>query len=214
MLDERIPVAREGVPFIGASAFLTLLCAILGYAWPTLLLLLVTTFIMMFFRDPERIVPREKDAIVSPADGKVIVAEKVVDERFSAEQTWKISVFMNVFNVHVNRIPCAATVTRVHHVPGAFLAADNQDAHLKNEYCAITLKTDTDAELTVVQIAGLIARRIVCRAEPGDRVTAGERYGLIRFGSRLDIYLPNTAEVAVRPGETVRAGESILARLS
>ncbi|MBE0582659.1 MAG: phosphatidylserine decarboxylase family protein [Desulfofustis sp.] len=214
MLKERIPIAREGIPFIGYAAFLTLISAVLDFPAATLVLLVISTFVLMFFRDPERVIPPDSNAVISPADGKVIVVEQVVDERFFTERVWKISIFMNVFNVHVNRIPIAGTVETVRHVPGAFLAADNKDAHLKNEFCAVTIRTRQDARLTVVQIAGLIARRIVCRTETGDQVLAGQRYGLIRFGSRLDVYLPITATITTEVGQTSRSGETILARLN
>ncbi len=207
-------IAREGYPFIGYAAFLTLISAILGYQLIALFLLAATTFILLFFRDPERITPEDSSGVISPADGKIIVAELVRDDRFHAEEVFKLSIFMNVFNVHVNRVPCGGTIERVSHVPGTFLAADNTKAHLKNEYCAVSMTTDTGAKITFVQIAGLIARRIVCRLEPGDTVTKAERFGLIRFGSRLDIYLPSDARPAVQLGQKVKAGESILAHLN
>ncbi len=214
MRTERIPIAREGVPFIGYTAFLTLICALLGFPTATLVLVLISTFVLMFFRDPDRITPIDNDAVIAPADGKIIVVEQVVDERFCPERVWKISIFMNIFNVHVNRIPIAGTIERISHVPGTFLAADSKDAHLKNEYCALTIGIRENVKLTVVQIAGLVARRIVCRTEPGETVQAGQRYGMIRFGSRLDIYLPITATITTEVGRKSRAGESILARLS
>ena len=211
MLKERIPVAQEGYPFIGYSAFLTLICALLGYSILTLCLLVITTFILMFFRDPERIVPEIERGVVSPADGKIIIVEKTRDERFSKDEILKISIFMNVFNVHVNRIPFAGSVARVQHVEGQFLAADNEKAHLNNEYCAITVTTDTRKQYIIVQIAGLVARRIVCRLIAGDQVSRGDRFGLIRFGSRVDLYLPGESNVVVKVGDQVKAGESLLA---
>lgn len=213
MLEPKVPVAKEGYPFISFSVFITTISAILGYPVLTLVLLIVTTFILMFFRDPERIIPEGDDNIVSPADGKVIVSELVKDIRFSEDELLKISIFMNVFNVHVNRTPVSGIVRRVVHVPGAFLAADNEQAHLKNEYCAVTVTDRNNREITFVQIAGLIARRIVCWLEPADTVIQGRRYGLIRFGSRVDIYLPKDSRVVIRPGQKVTAGETILAHL-
>ena len=213
MKEPRTSVAREGYPFIAYAAFLTLVSAVLGYLFPTLILLALTTFILMFFRDPERMAPEDAGAVISPADGKIIIAELVRDERFHEDDVFKLSIFMNVFNVHVNRVPFAGTIDRVLHVPGAFLAADNDKAHLKNEYCAVSMTTANGAKLTFVQIAGLIARRIVCRLEPGDVVSKAERFGLIRFGSRVDVYLPSGARPAVHLGQKVRAGESILAYL-
>lgn len=213
MLEPNIPVAKEGYPFISFSVFITIIAAILGYPALTLFLLVVTAFILMFFRDPERIMPEGDDNILSPADGKVIVSERVKDIRFSEDELLKISIFMNVFNVHVNRTPVSGVVKRVVHVPGAFLAANNEQAHLKNEYCAVTVASHNNREITFVQIAGLIARRIVCWLEPGDTVIQGRRYGLIRFGSRVDVYLPKEAQVMISPGQKVTAGETILARL-
>lgn len=213
MKKETIPVAAEGYPFIGYSAFLTLVSAVLGFPWVTLVLLGVTTFILMFFRDPERTTPEIDRGVISPADGRIIFLEQVRDDRFSDDEVLKISIFMNVFNVHVNRIPFPGTVCRVEHVPGAFLAADDKKAHLHNEYCAVKIVTEDNREVTMVQIAGLVARRIICRLEKGDGVRKGQRFGLIRFGSRVDLYLPRQSNAAVRVGDTVRAGESLLAYL-
>ena len=213
MHTPRVPLASEGYPFILFSAFATLSFSLLGLVVPALGALLLTAFVTYFFRDPARVLPEETDAIVSPADGKVIVVRELDDDCFLHERVHKISIFMNVINVHVNRIPLAGTVERVVLTPGRFYAADKDKAVLHNERCALTVATPAGARYAVVQIAGLIARRIVCRAEPGDRVTAGQRYGMIRFGSRLDLYLPLATEIRVREGELVRAGESVLGLL-
>ena len=210
MHTPRVPPASEGYPFILFSAFATLSFSLLGLVVPALGALLLTAFVTYFFRDPARVLPEETDAIVSPADGKVIVVRELDDDCFLHERVHKISIFMNVFNVHVNRIPLAGTVERVVLTPGRFYAADKDKAVLHNERCALTVATPAGARYAVVQIAGLIARRIVCRAEPGDRVAAGQRYGMIRFGSRLDLYLPLATVIRVREGELVRAGESVL----
>lgn len=213
MKPETVPVAAEGYPFIFYSSLLTLISALLGYQLITLLLLVVTTFILMFFRDPERTAPEIERGIISPADGKIIFAEPTTDHRFSEDEMLKISIFMNVFNVHVNRIPFSGDVTGVQHVPGAFLAADSEKAHLNNEYCAVKIVTPDQREITMVQIAGLVARRIICRLEKGDTVKCGERFGLIRFGSRVDLFLPKQSNLAVRVGDKVKAGESLLGYL-
>ena len=213
MKQERIPLAQEGYPFIGYSALLTIISALMGYPLTTLILLTVTTFILMFFRDPERTTPEIERGVISPADGKIIFAATTRDTRFAEEELFKISIFMNVFNVHVNRIPYSGTVSRVSHVPGSFLAADSEKAHLNNEYCAVRIVTADQRQITMVQIAGLVARRIVCRLESGDEVCRGERFGLIRFGSRVDIYLPRQSNPAVKVGDKVVAGESLLAYL-
>lgn len=213
MHTPRVPLASEGYPFILFSAFATLAFSLLDLVVPALGALLLTAFVTYFFRDPARVLPEETNAIVSPADGKVIVVRELDDDCFLHQRVHKISIFMNVFNVHVNRIPLAGTVERVVLTPGRFYAADKDKAVLHNERCALTVATPAGARYAVVQIAGLIARRIVCRAEPGDRVTAGQRYGMIRFGSRLDLYLPLATEIRVREGELVRAGESVLGLL-
>ncbi len=210
MLSPQVPVAKEGYPFILTAAFATLIAALFAFKGLTLALLVITVFILCFFRDPERLLPENADALVSPADGKVILVETVTDPRFAIDQVQKISIFMNVFNVHVNRSPCDGVVRRVSYRPGQFYSADSQKGGLHNEYCATTITTPAGKEITFVQIAGLIARRIVCWLEPGDTIARGRRIGLIRFGSRVDVYLPMDVEVAVNKGDTVRAGESTL----
>jgi phosphatidylserine decarboxylase len=214
MQKTELPVALEGYPFILFSGFATLTLALLGFAVPALLGLLLTGFVTYFFRDPCRVLPQETDAIVCPADGKVIILGEVYDDRFLHTQVQKISIFMNVFDVHVNRVPLTGTVERVTLSPGKFYAADKDKAVLHNEFCALTLVTPDRQRYTVVQIAGLIARRIVCQAEKDDQVTAGQRFGMIRFGSRVDLYLPLSARITVSMGEKVRAGETVLGYLT
>ena len=214
MLSPQIPVAKEGYPFIGFMAFITLVFAALSYdvlVWPSLLL---TGFVLSFFRDPERFTPVEEEVMVSPADGKVIIIETVTDDTFTGGQAYKVSIFMNVFNVHVNRTPLAGTVEKIIYRPGKFYAADSQRGALQNEYCGTVLRTRSGQKIAFVQMAGLIARRIVCWLEPGDEVQKGRRFGLIRFGSRVDLYLPLDSEVLVHVGQKVRAGETPVARVS
>ena len=213
MQQVHIPVAHEGAPFILFSALCALVFALLELICPALVFLALTAFVLYFFRDPVRVLPTEANALVCPADGKVIVVKEVDDSRFLGERAQKISIFMNIFNVHVNRIPLAGTVQQVRMQPGRFYAADKEKAELHNEYCALTIATESGQRYAVVQIAGLIARRIVCRAEMGDKVAAGERYGLIRFGSRVDLYLPLETNIAVKIGDKVRSGESMLGYL-
>jgi phosphatidylserine decarboxylase len=213
MQKTEFPLALEGYPFILFSGFATLVLGLLGLVIPALLGLLLTGFVTYFFRDPARVLPEETGAIVCPADGKIIVLGEIEDDRFLHMRVQKISIFMNVFNVHVNRIPLTGTVERVMLSPGKFYAADKDKAVLHNEFCALTLATPDKQRYTMVQIAGLIARRIVCRAEKGDKVTAGERFGMIRFGSRVDLYLPLSTRVTVNMGEKVRAGETVLGYL-
>ncbi len=210
MQKTELPMASEGYPFILFSGFTTLICSLLDFPLPALICLLLTGFVTYFFRDPCRVLPDEPNAIVCPADGKVIIVREVDDDRFLQQRVMKISIFMNVFNVHVNRIPFAGTVERVVLSPGKFYAADKDAAVLNNEFCAVTIHTPGKHRYTVVQIAGLIARRIVCRAEKGDQVVAGQRFGLIRFGSRVDLYLPLSTQVRVSEGQKVTAGETVL----
>jgi phosphatidylserine decarboxylase len=167
---------------------------------------LLTAFVAFFFRDPERSVPHTLGAIVSPADGRVM---EVVD---ADAQTCRVSIFLSVLDVHVNRAPYGGKVRTVSYTPGQFLAAYRHEASLVNEANTVTIEHE-GREVAVKQIAGVLARRIVCRVQPGDILARGQRYGLIRFGSRTDVMLPRDAEVVVRVGEKVRAGETILAFL-
>ena len=210
MLAPKVPVAREGYPFIGFAAFLTVVLAILGYSGLTLLGLAATAFILYFFRDPERFLPERADALVSPADGKIILIEEVTDQAFTGTRALKVSIFMNVFNVHVNRAPCEGVVDRIIYAPGQFYSADSARGALHNEYCAALMTTPAGRQLAVVQVAGLIARRIVCWLEPHDRICRGQRVGMIRFGSRVDLYLPRETTLQVTLGQKVTAGETIL----
>jgi phosphatidylserine decarboxylase len=214
MKKTEIPIAQEGLPFISFCAFVTLICAVLGLALPAFLGLIATSFVTWFFRDPFRVLPADKNAIICPADGKVIAVKEMFDERFLQQEVIRVSIFMNVFNVHVNRVPFAGTVERILFKPGKFYSADKHQAALHNEHCAMIVTTESQQRYAAVQIAGLIARRIVCWAEPGDRIAGGQRYGLIRFGSRVDLYLPKRTEVTVRVGGKVRAGETVLGRMS
>ena len=214
MKTPRVPVAKEGYPYIGFAAFATTIAAVLDYDIFSFAALLLTAFVLYFFRDPDRIAPDENDVLVSPADGKIIMVEKVFDERFVQEHVYKISIFMNVFNVHVNRMPFPGTVSRIVYSPGKFYSANTERAALNNEYCAVIMNTKSDQRLAVVQIAGLIARRIVCWTEKGDTLNRGERFGLIRFGSRVDLYLPLNFQVEVGVGQKVTAGETVLGYLA
>ena len=216
MLTPKIPIAQEGYPFIAAAALLTLVAALLGWPWTATLLILVTLFVVYFFRDPERVIPAHDDkTILCPADGRVIGVEQFDECPFISGKVIRISVFMNVFNVHVNRAACAGSVKKVVYKPGMFFAADNKKAALENESCATVLHLASGQEVAMVQIAGLIARRIVCWLQPGDEVAAGQRFGLIRFGSRVDVYVPADSQVTAFPGRgKVKAGQTVLAVLA
>lgn len=213
MKTPRIPIAQEGYPFILLSSFATFTFALLEITPAALAGLILTGFVTWFFRDPERIGPDADSVFVSPADGKVIMIEEVTDARFGNGVVYKISIFMNVFNVHVNRFPLTGTVRKVALQPGKFYSADSQRGALQNEFCAVRVETENKLTYGVVQVAGLVARRIVCWAEKNDRLHTGQRYGLIRFGSRVDLYLPLTVQVQVKKGDRVRAGETVLAGL-
>lgn len=209
--EPRFGVAREGAPIIFLTAFCTLIFAVLGW-WPVALLMLAALlFSGHFFRDPERVTPHAPGLAVSPADGKIIRIQERPDP-FSGKPLTCISVFMNVTNVHVNRAPVAGTVTDVSYHAGKFFNAAWDKASLDNERCACQITDENGKAWTMVQVAGLVARRIVFRAEVGDTLKRGERYGLIRFGSRVDLYLPQGYAPAVEIGDKVTAGQTILAK--
>jgi len=210
MKTVQIPVAKEGFVFIGLAAFITLLFAILDYDLLSIFFLLITLFITWFFRDPERVGPQDENCLVSPADGKVILIEKSDDHQLIDGEIYKISIFMNVFNVHVNRAPFSGEVNKVIYTPGTFYSADSTKGDLKNERCTILLSLKDNSKIAFTQVAGLIARRIVCWLETGDTIKRGMRFGLIRFGSRVDLYIPTTIQLDIQVGDTVRAGETII----
>lgn len=214
MKTPQVPVAKEGYPFIFLAGFATLILALINCSWGASLGLIATTFVLYFFRDPERFIAEKDHAIVSPADGKVIYVEKKYDDEYCKEEVWKISIFMNVFNVHVNRIPLAGRVEKIVYTPGKFYSADSEKGALLNEKCGSVVTHHSGRSVAFVQVAGLIARRIVNWLEVGDTTTKGERFGLIRFGSRLDVYVPADSAVAVEKGQKVRAGETIIGYLS
>lgn len=203
-------IVPEGAPFIGMAAFTSLLCAILGLWLLCLIFWLAGIFAIYFFRNPERVIPQAPGVAVSPADGKIIRIEARPDP-FSGESRTCISIFMNVFNVHVNRAPVASEVADINYFPGKFFNASLDKASLDNERCAWSLTAGTE-RWSMVQIAGLIARRIVPWAETGDKLARGERVGLIRFGSRVDLYLPEDYTPAVNLGAVAHAGQTIIAR--
>ncbi len=208
----RIPVALEGTPFILFAAFATLVAALLQQEAATLLGLAVTAFVLYFFRDPSRVVPDDVATLVSPADGRIILIEQVDDDCYLKASVQKISIFMNVFDVHVNRVPYAGVVEQIIYAPGRFYSADSPRAALENETCAVVLDGGQGRRLAFVQMAGLIARRIVCWAEKGDSLRKGSRFGLIRFGSRVDLYLPLDLRLEIKKGQCVKAGQTILGR--
>ncbi len=213
-------IAREGVPFVTAALLLAMGAgaAWLALGWPALvppalLLFAVTFFMLWFFRNPERYPPEGEDLVISPADGRVLAVEDVEDTQYVGGRTMKVSIFMSVFDVHVNRAPISGQVVTKRYVPGKFLVASLDKASDHNERAALTLVDDANRRLTVVQIAGLVARRIVTYPEEGDALVRGHRYGLIRFGSRLELYLPPGTTVNVKPGDRTRSGETVIGQL-
>ena len=213
MKTPNIPVAREGFPFILFAAFFSIVTALIGYDLSAFAGLAITGFTLYFFRDPERWVTDAPDALASPADGKVIIIKEIFDDKFLHEQVIKISIFMDVFDVHVNRTPFSGTVDQIVYTPGQFYSANSDRGALENETCAVILNANNNQKIAFVQMAGLIARRIVCWAQKGDHLVKGERFGLIRFGSRVDLYLPIDAQIKVELGDKVKAGETILGYL-
>lgn len=209
-----IPIARAGYPMILAGAFLTMVLALLELMIPTFAALVATFFIIAFFRDPERVVPTAPGAVVSPADGRVIRVETEQNPSFLEGPCLKISIFMSVFNVHVNRIPFDGTVVDIRYHPGRFFSANLDKASRENEHNAVVVELADRRRFCFVQVAGLVARRIICRLKPKDGVIRGQRYGMICFGSRLDVYLPPDTDAVVVPGDRVKAGTSVLAHLT
>ena len=206
------PVARAGYPYIFASAFATAVFALLGVSFLAIVGLIVTGFICWFFRDPDRLVPSGEGLIVSPADGKVVKVEKVGETPHFEGACTRISVFMSVFNVHVNRSPHEGVIRKIVYHPGKFFSANLDKASADNEHNALLLETPDGKQLGCVQIAGLVARRIICAIQTGDSIGRGQRFGMICFGSRLDIYLPPESQIRVSVGDKVQAGSSVLGK--
>lgn len=203
-------IAREGWLHI-AIAFTAAIGAteLLGWLW-ALPFWVIALFVLQFFRDPPREIPTDRNAILAPADGRIVAVEKTQDPYLNREAL-KISVFMNVFNVHSNRSPVDGEVRKKWYFPGKFINADLPKASLENERNALWIKTDRGADVTCVQVAGLIAKRILCHVSPGDHLSRGQRFGFIRFGSRVDVYLPLDTKVNVNIGDKVSATLTVLA---
>ena len=207
------PLAREGWPFIALFLLLTVLAAAFAPWWLALPFLLLFLFSVQFFRDPARALPAPlSGGILCPADGRVIAIEAVEDP-YLQRQALKISIFMNVFDVHVNRLPIGGIVRQRWYLPGKFFNAALDKASAENERNALWVRTEEQQDVTVVQVAGLVARRILCYVRPDEQVTTGQRFGFIRFGSRVDTYLPLTAVPLVHLGQRVRSGAEWIAQL-
>lgn len=211
MKNQHQPVAVEGYPFIGLFAFISLFCAAVGWSCLATIGLGLTVFTVYFFRNPDRFPPENENAIVAPADGKIIFVGKVPEDRyFDGQEVTKVSIFMNVFNVHINRVPVNSKVIDLFYNKGSFLNASLDKASFENEQSGMLIETGSGIKILCVQIAGLIARRIVSYPEIGDTLERGRRYGLIRFGSRVDLYFPEGVEVSAKLGDKTVAGESVL----
>jgi phosphatidylserine decarboxylase len=210
------PIHKEGFKFIFIFALVAIILALLNNVLG-LIGLVLTLWCIFFFRDPERVIPVEENIVISPADGVVTLVEYGVeapeDLGYGKQKFNKISVFLNVFNVHVNRVPIGGTITKISYKPGKFLSANASDASAENERNSAVVKLDNGKEIIFVQVAGLVARRIISDLKEGQKVATGDRYGIIRFGSRADIYLPENVAVKCLVGQTMIGGETVLARL-
>lgn len=212
-------IAREGLVFVAIAAALTAGAFWLALSRRTLpfwilalALLVVALWVVYFFRDPERTGPRGEQLVISPADGRVVMITEVEEPAFLKSKAIRISIFMNIFNVHVNRYPLSGEVAYLHYNPGKFLNAASEKSSLENEQMSVGIQSG-ERRILVRQIAGLIARRIASYARMGDSVTQGERMGIIRFGSRVDVFLPTDAKVVTKLGDTPSAGTTVLAEL-
>lgn len=204
--------APEGFPFIAFFSVLTVVFFLASGKWFALIPLILTFFMAYFFRDPERNIPEGDNIFVSPADGKVIVVKNINEDRHLKSASVQISIFMSPLNVHVNRAPCDGVVESVVHTPGKFLSAFKPEASLQNENIAMLFNTK-HGRILIRQVAGFVARRAVCRAKTGDILKKGQRYGIIKFSSRLDVYLPEDTKIRINSGDKVKAGETVIGEL-
>ena len=218
-------LASEGYPYIIIFAATTIVALLLGGKWMVIVPFVITVFMVYFFRDPEREIPEGEGLFVSPADGKIILIKDVGKDttppippllrggeggvKDTDRGFIEISIFMSPFNVHVNRAPCDGKIKNIQHNKGKFMAAYKDQASFKNENIEMTLETKY-GDILVRQVAGYVARRAVCRANTGDSLKRGERYGIIKFSSRLDVYLPKNTEIKVKLGDRVKAGETVI----
>ena len=214
-INNKLPIAWEGIPFIIIGAGLTSVSLILKWEFFAIPMAVLTLLTIYFFRDPESNQANEERAVLTPADGKVLSIEKLNhgDNHFK-DKAIKISIFMSIFNSHINRIPIRGNIAQLSYHPGKFFSANKDKASLYNEHNIVTLETDNRKKIVFIQIAGLIARRIACWVKRGDYVETGQRFGLIRFGSRLEVYLPPDTTITINKGEKVKAGHTIIGYLS
>jgi phosphatidylserine decarboxylase len=212
MRHENFPIAPEGFPFIIAAGFAVMFFAFLSWKIIAVIAFGLTLFIIYFFRNPERSLPEDERGVIAPADGVIIYLGPSREEHLGEEMT-KVSIFMSVFNVHVNRAPISGEVLEYFYNSGKFLDVRDERATFENERSGLVLKDPEGRRIVVVQVAGLIARRIVCYLKKGDMAVRGKRYGLIRFGSRLDVYMPLNSDLMVKLGDKTVAGETVLGYL-
>ena len=210
MKQNRWPIAKEGLPFLIPVILFTIFLGIVGWKVWMSLGILFSLFIAYFFRNPRREIPNLQNIILSPADGRIIHVGECAEDRFLKEKVLKVSIFMSLFDVHLNRVPISGKVLEKNYLPGRFLVASVEKSSLLNEQNAVILETEDRMKILFIQIAGFVARRIVCYAKTGDTLRKGEIFGLIRFGSRVDLYLPPAVNPIVRVGQHVKGGESII----
>ena len=210
MRQNQWPIAKEGLPFLIPMVLLTVIVGIMGWKVWIFFGILLSLFIAYFFRNPRREIPDLQNIVLSPADGKVIHVGECEEVRFLKEKTLKVSIFMSLLDVHLNRAPISGKVLDRSYLPGRFLVASREKSSLLNEQNAMILETEDRLKVLLIQIAGFVARRIVCYAKAGDLLRKGEIFGLIRFGSRVDLYLPPEVKPIVRVGQHVKGGESII----
>lgn len=203
-----LKIAREGYPFIFFFFALTIAISFI-WIWAAPFAFILTIFMVYFFRDPERKIPDKKGIFVAPADGKVILIRRVVEDKYLNKETMEVSIFMSPLDVHVNRSPCDGKVRSVVYSPGRFFSAYKHEASLKNENITMVLETEY-GDIIVRQVAGFLARRAVCRVKEGEFLKRGDRFGIIKFSSRVDLYLPPNTLIMVEKGDKVRAGETII----
>ncbi len=204
--------APEGYPFFFIFALLTVFTAVFGKPWMTVVPLALLLFMFYFFRDPERIAPENKNVFYAPADGKIILISEKEENELLKKRALQVSIFMSPLDVHVNRAPCDGNVKDVKHYPGKFLAAFKHESSLSNEHITMLLETGHGG-IALRQVAGFLARRAVCRVKPGDSLKQGQRYGIIKFSSRVDVFLPLNTGIKVKLNDKVKAGETIIGKI-
>jgi phosphatidylserine decarboxylase len=214
-IHNTLPIAREGIPFFIVSGLITILLYLFNIIILGICMSMISLFILYFFRDPERTSSPDTNVILAPADGKILGIQNINGNPNPLDESAiKISIFMSLFNVHVNRIPIKGKISRIIYHTGRFFSANLDKASEQNEKNIIALVTDTGKKVVITQIAGLIARRIACWIKEDDLVQMGQRFGLIRFGSRVELYVPEDSRIVVQPGNRVKAGETIIGYLS